>query len=75
MTHLSFLSFAPSSSMGAGSVWASGLLLLWLLLLVAGDQGEWGIFSVDIIVVGQRKGARLFKLEPFSAASLAGSTI
>ncbi|XP_021026370.1 neurocan core protein [Mus caroli] len=24
--------------MGAGSVWASGLLLLWLLLLVAGDQ-------------------------------------
>jgi hypothetical protein len=60
--------------MGAGSVWASGLLLLWLLLLVAGDQGEWEVISVDIIV-GQRDGARLFMLEPFSAASLAGSTI
>lgn len=61
--------------MGAGSLGASGLLLLRLLLLVAGDQGEWGVFSVDIIVVGQRNGARLFMLEPFSAASLAGSTI
>lgn len=55
-------------------MWASGLLLLWLLLLVAGDQGEWEVISVDIIV-GQRDGARLFMLEPFSAASLAGSTI
>lgn len=43
MTHLPSFSFAPSSSMGAQSVWALGLLVLWLLLLVTGDQGEWGL--------------------------------
>lgn len=45
MTHPSSLSFAPSSSMGATSAWASGLLVLRLLLLVAGDQGEWGLWG------------------------------
>lgn len=43
VTHLLSLSFVPSSSMGAKSVWVSGLLVLWLLLLVAGDQSEWGL--------------------------------
>lgn len=54
MTHLPSLSFAPSSSMGAESVWASGLLVLWLLLLVSGDQGEWGLQGVG----------SLFSLQP-----------
>lgn len=82
MTHLPSLPFAPSSSMGSKSVWASGLLVLWLLILVAGDQGELGL---------QRAGGGVFTLcshshgsagmdealfipEPFPADPLARST-
>lgn len=61
MTHPPSLCFAPSSSMGVTSVWASSLLVLRLLLLVTGDQGEWGSGSG-----GQRDGMRFLHFRTFS---------
>lgn len=76
MTHPLSLSFAPSSSMGATSVWASGLLVLRLLLLVAGDQGEWGQHwgggtgrVTQQLAMGQQDGMRLFHSRTFCWSS------